>query len=52
MNMEEQIKLLMNRIKQLQQERENTPKHQFQVIASITDDIKYYQNQIDFLVNN
>ena len=52
MNMEEQIKLLMNKIKQLQKERDNTPKHQVQVIESITDDINYYQNQIDFILNN
>lgn len=52
MNKEEQIKLLMQRIKELQKEREGTPKHQVQVIESITDDIKYYQNQIDFLANN
>lgn len=52
MNSEEQIKLLMQRIKELQQERENTPKHQYQVIESITDDINYYQNQIEFLANN
>lgn len=52
MNTEDQVKLLMQRIKELQQEREGTPKHQVQVIASITDDINYYQNQIDFVLNN
>ena len=52
MNSEEQIKLLMQRIKELQHERDNVPKHQVQVIASITDDINYYQNQIDFVLNN
>lgn len=51
MNSEEQIQLLMNRIRELQKERDNTPKHQYQVIESITDDINYYQNQIDFLTN-
>lgn len=52
MNSEEQIQLLMNRIRELQKERDNTPKHQYQVIESITDDINYYQNQIEFLINN
>ena len=50
MNTEEQIKLLMQRIKELQKERDNVPKHQFQVIESITEDINYYQNQINFLI--
>ena len=52
MNTEDQIQLLMNRIRELQKERDNTPKHQYQVIESITDDINYYQNQIEFLINN
>lgn len=50
-SMEDQIKLLMQRIRELKIERDNTPKHQVQVIESITEDINYYQNQIDFLVN-
>ena len=49
--MEDNIKLLIERIKELQKERNNTPKHQVQVIESITEDINYYQNQIDFMVN-
>lgn len=51
MNTEEQIKLLMEQIRKLQKERDNTPKHQYQVIESIADDINYYQNQIEFLTN-
>ena len=49
--MEDQVKLLMQRIQELQKERDNVPKHQVQVIESITEDINYYQNQIDFMVN-
>lgn len=51
MNTEQQIQLLMEQIRKLQKERDNTPKHQHQVIDSITDDINYYQNQIEFLTN-
>ena len=50
--MEEQVKLLMQRIRELQKERDNVPQHQVQVIESITEDINYYQNQIDFMVND
>lgn len=49
--MNEQVELLMQRIRELKQERDNVPKHQVQVIESITEDINYYQNQIDFVVN-
>ena len=49
--MEDQVKLLMQRIKELKSERDNTTKHQSQVIESITEDINYYQNQINFMVN-
>lgn len=48
--MEDQVKLLMQRIRELQKERYDTPKHQVQVIESITEDINYYQNQINFLL--
>ena len=48
--MKDQVELLMQRIRELKQERDNTPKHQFQVIESITEDINYYQNQINFLL--
>lgn len=48
--MEQQL-LVMQRIKELQKERDNTPNHQVQVIESITQDINYYQNQIDFMMN-
>jgi peptidoglycan hydrolase CwlO-like protein len=51
MNTEEQIQQLMQQIRKLQTERDNTPSHQYQVIESITEDINYYQNQIDYLVN-
>lgn len=50
-SMEDQVKLLMQRIRELKTERDNTPKHQVQVIESITEDINYYQNRIDFMVN-
>lgn len=40
----------MKRIKELHKERDDVPKHQVQVIESITEDINYYQNQIDFLI--
>lgn len=50
--MEDQVKLLMQRIQELKKERDNVPKHQVQVIESITEDINYYQNQIDFMVND
>ena len=51
LTMNEQVELLMQRIRELKQERDNVPKHQVQVIESITEDINYYQNQIDFMVN-
>ena len=51
MNTEEQVKLLMRRIQELQKERDDAPKHQVQVIESITEDINYYQHQIDFMLN-
>lgn len=50
MNTEDQVKLLMQRIQELQKERDDAPKHQVQVIESITEDINYYQNQINFLL--
>lgn len=50
--MEDQVKLLMQRIRELQKERDNAPQHQVQVIESITEDINYYQNQIDFMMND
>ena len=50
MNTEDQVKVLMQRIRELQKERDNVPKHQVQVIESITEDINYYQNQINFLL--
>lgn len=50
--MEDQVKLLMQRIQELQKERDNVPKHQVQVIESISEDINYYQNQIDFMMND
>jgi chorismate mutase len=51
MNKEQQIQELMSFIKKLEEERDNTPKHQVQVIQSITEDINYYQNQIDYLIH-
>lgn len=51
MNKEQQIQELMGFIKKLEEERKNTPPHYFQTVESITEDINYYQNQIDYLVN-
>lgn len=50
MNKEETIQLLEQQIQKLKKERELTPHQNIQ--NSITDDIRYYQNQIDHLMDS
>ena len=50
MNKEETIQLLEQQIRKLKKERDNTPNQNIQ--KSITDDIRYYQNQIDSLMDS
>jgi hypothetical protein len=45
----ETIQLLEQQIRKLKKERENTSNQNIQ--NSITDDIRYYQNQIDVLMD-
>lgn len=49
MKPQEEIELLEQQIKKLKKERELTPHQNIQ--NSITDDINYYQNQIDYLMD-
>jgi len=49
MNNQETIQLLEQQIRKLKKERENTSNQNIQ--DSITDDIRYYQNQIDVLMD-
>jgi hypothetical protein len=49
MTEDEKIKLLQEQIKKLKQEREETNNRNIR--ESITDDIRYYQNQIDHLMD-
>ena len=49
MNKEETIQLLEQQIRKLKKKRENTSNQNIQ--NSITDDIRYYQNQIDSLMD-
>jgi uncharacterized protein YoxC len=49
MNKEETIRLLEQQIQKFKKERESTPHQNIQ--NSITDDIRYYQNQIDQLMD-
>lgn len=51
MNTEEQIKLLMSRVKTLQTEIRENPQYSQDIVDSITEDIQYYLNQIEFLVH-
>lgn len=51
MDNEEQIVILMNRIRELQKEIEDNPQYHFDIVDSIYDDIHYYQNQIEFLTH-
>ena len=50
MNNQETIQLLEQQIKKLKKERDQTPHQNIQ--ESITDDIRYYQNQIDQLMDS
>ena len=49
-NDQEKIKLLEQQIKKLKQERDETNNRNIK--ESITDDIRYYQNQIDQLMDS
>lgn len=49
MNPQEEIELLEQQIKKLKKERDVT--YQPNIRESITDDIQYYQNQIDRLMD-
>jgi hypothetical protein len=48
-NDQEKIKLLEQQIKKLKQERDETNNRNIK--ESITDDIRYYQNQIEILMD-
>jgi hypothetical protein len=48
-NDQETIELLQQQIKKLKQEREET--NNTNIRESITDDIRYYQNQIDSMMD-
>ena len=50
MKPQEEIELLEQQIKKLKKERDQTPHQNIQ--NSITDDIQYYQNQIDRLMDS
>lgn len=47
---QETILLLEQQIQKLKKERDQTSQRNIQ--QSITDDINYYQNQIDYLMDN
>ena len=47
---QETIQLLEQQIKKLKKERDQTPHQNIQ--NSITDDIQYYQNQIDCIMDS
>jgi len=44
------IELLRSHIQKLKIQRDKTPLYQHQVRESITDDIRYYENQINLLL--
>jgi hypothetical protein len=48
---EEKIQLLMQRIRTLQTDLNENPQYSQDFVESITADIQYYQNQIEFIVN-
>jgi hypothetical protein len=50
MTEDEKIELLKQQIKKLKQEREETNNRNIR--ESITDDIRYYQNQIEILMDS
>ena len=45
------IELLMQRIRTLQTDLNDNPQYSQDFVESITADIQYYQNQIEFIVN-
>lgn len=51
MTNEEEIQLLMQRIRTLQTDLNENPQYSQDFVESITADIQYYQNQIEFIVN-
>jgi hypothetical protein len=51
MTNEDKIQLLMQRIRTLQNELNENPQYQQNIVDSMYDDIQYYQNQIEFIVN-
>ena len=51
MTSEEKIQLLMRRIRILQTDLDENPLYSQDFVESITADIQYYQNQIEFIVN-
>jgi len=51
MTNEEKIQLLMQRIRTLQNDLNENPQYSQDFVESITADIQYYQNQIEFIVN-
>lgn len=51
MDTEEKIKLLMSRVKTLQNEVKENPQYSQDIVDFIYEDIQYYLNQIQFLVH-
>jgi ribosomal protein S15P/S13E len=49
---EEQIRLLMSRVKSLQDKIKSNPQYTQDTVDLIYMDIQYYLNQIEFLVHN
>jgi t-SNARE complex subunit (syntaxin) len=45
------IELMMQRIRTLQTDLNENPQYSQDFVESITADIQYYQNQIEFIVN-
>lgn len=51
MNTEEKIQLLMRRILTIQEDINQNPQYQQNIVDCLYDDIEYYQNQIDYLLD-
>jgi len=51
MTNEEKIQLLMQRIRTLHNDLKENPQYSQDFVESITADIHYYLNQIEFIVN-
>ena len=45
------IELMMQRIRTLQTDLNDNPQYSQDFVESITADIQYYENQIEFIVN-